>query len=256
MYASGMAPASALYLRVEASLRFMRPHLAGRRRVLDVGCGEGRLVEQLAAAGYDAAGIDTSDEAVEAARAAGRNVTREDFFDVGPGPFDAIYFGGSLHHLHPLNDAVSHAATLLAEDGVLLADEFDLDAPDERTAGWFVDLLDLIEVFGLAGEHVGHGGDTAFDPAADPLEQWRERHRHDPPLAGGSEMLEALGRHFDVVGRESCEYLYWYALRPLDSRPDGREIGERLIELERRLIAAGRIRPVGLRIVARRRGRT
>ena len=86
-----------------------------------------------------------------------------------------------------------------------------------------------------------------------PLDRWHERHRHDPPLANAAGMLEALSLQFEVVNREPCAYLYWYALRVLDSRPDGREIGERLIDLERRLIAAGRIRPVGLRIVALRR---
>ena len=252
-----MLPASALYLRVERSLRFMRPHLSGRRRVLDVGCGEGRLVERLAAEGYDAVGVDTSNESVEIARAAGRNVTREDFFDVRSGPFDAMHFGGSLHHLHPLSDAIAHAATLLAEDGVLLADEFDLDAADDRTASWFVDLVDLVDVFGLAGENNDHDRDhVGVDPATDPLERWREGHRHDPPLANGSEMFDALQAHFEIVHRESCAYIYWYALRALDSRPDGSEIGKRLIEHEERLIAGGRIRPVGLQIVARRRGAT
>ena len=39
-------------------------------RVLDLGCGDGRLAERIAACGADVVGVDTSEELVAAARAA------------------------------------------------------------------------------------------------------------------------------------------------------------------------------------------
>jgi SAM-dependent methyltransferase len=145
-----MDAVSALDLRVEETLGFLERHLPERsRRVLDVGCGEGRLVARLRDRGVDALGIDASPEAVATARAAGRNVVQGDFLARGEGVFDAVVFGSSLHHLHPLEEAVRRAAALLAPGGLLLADEFDVAAPDLETARWFFDTAQALEAAGL-----------------------------------------------------------------------------------------------------------
>lgn len=250
-----MRRVSAEGLRVDETLAFIESHLRlAAARILDAGCGAGRLVARLSAAGHDALGVDASPEAVEAARAAGRAVVLGDFLEHRDGPYDAIVFGGSLHHMHPLDRAVAHAVDLLRPAGLLIADEFDLEAPDTATALWFFDVVDVLEASGLTlpPDDADEAGHERPGPAADPLDRWRERLRHDPPLARGREMRAAISQHLEVDFFERCPYLYWYFCRSLDHLAAGREIAERLLALERRLIGAGRVRPVGLRIVAKR----
>lgn len=264
-----MQEGSAEDLRVESSLRFVDRHLPSRRcRILDAGCGEGRLVARLAAAGHAASGLDHSSEAVDRATAAGREVRLGDFTQHEDDPFDLLFFGSSLHHMFPLHIAAERAFRLLAPGGILLADEFDRAAADRATASWFFDMVDLLQAAGIVessarhsrhshGASGSHGDDElralARDPGADPLDRWQARLHHEPPLSTGDEMLSALSSHFQIESTERTEYLYWFPLRHLEGLQEGRAIGERLLELERRLIEANRIRRVGLRIVARRR---
>ena len=59
----------AMYVRMDAALQLVSPHLAGRH-VLDIGCGSGRFAFQLLAAGAErVVGIDVSPAAIEAADA-------------------------------------------------------------------------------------------------------------------------------------------------------------------------------------------
>jgi cyclopropane fatty-acyl-phospholipid synthase-like methyltransferase len=59
----------AMYVRMDAALELVSPHLAGLR-VLDIGCGSGRFAFQLLAAGAErVVGIDVSPAAIEAADA-------------------------------------------------------------------------------------------------------------------------------------------------------------------------------------------
>lgn len=71
-----------------------------RGRVLDVGCGAGRVGLYLQAKGHDVLGIDTSPLALKVSRLRGLKKTRLlDFGDVGfgPGSFDTVVlFGGNF----------------------------------------------------------------------------------------------------------------------------------------------------------------
>ena len=59
----------AMYVRMDAALQLVSPHLAGMH-VLDIGCGSGRFAFQLLAAGAErVVGIDVSPAAIEAAEA-------------------------------------------------------------------------------------------------------------------------------------------------------------------------------------------
>jgi SAM-dependent methyltransferase len=87
----------------------MRP---GRPRLLDVGCGEGEFLAEMASLGWEVEGIDPTASAVEAARRRGVRVTQGDLTDVAldEGAFDAITFRlafecipnpvGALHTCH------------------------------------------------------------------------------------------------------------------------------------------------------------
>lgn len=67
-------------------------------RVLDLGCGEGSLTEQIVAAGADIVGVDTSEEMIAAAKARGldaRLIDAEQLpFDR---EFDAVFSNAALH---------------------------------------------------------------------------------------------------------------------------------------------------------------
>ncbi|RMF07346.1 class I SAM-dependent methyltransferase [Candidatus Woesearchaeota archaeon] len=94
------------------------------RKILDAGCGSGRDVEYLRELGYDAVGIDASEELIKAAR---ENVDAE--FHVMPleemsfddESFDGIWCLAALFYLSRENarNVVLKMHSLLRKDGVL-----------------------------------------------------------------------------------------------------------------------------------------
>ncbi|BBX64411.1 methyltransferase [Mycobacterium saskatchewanense] len=101
--------------------------IAARRRgwVLDVGCGEGLLVQRVAAVSRGVVGVDADASAVGRARARLRavgNATVEltgfESFAADQRSYDLIAFVASLHHL-PLRETLLKARRLLAPGGEL-----------------------------------------------------------------------------------------------------------------------------------------
>ena len=214
------------------SQAFVGPWLDGRRRVLEVGCGEGALARWIAARGHDVTAVDRRDPGP----LPGVRFHHGDFFGFAPGGdgFDAVVLGASLHHLWPIDKAVAHLAELVVPGGLLVADDFDVAAPDAATAAWWCERA-----------HDAHGTPgTIGTLGGDPLDNWRAHHRHDPepPLHEGAVMLAALEPGgFSLRAFSRGPYLYRY-------RDDAA-----LLEEERRGILEGRLVPVGLRFVAERR---
>jgi trans-aconitate methyltransferase len=67
-------------------------------RVLDLGCGDGRLTEALVAAGCVVVGVDSSEEQVAAARARGLDARVMDAQALDfEGEFDAVFSNAALH---------------------------------------------------------------------------------------------------------------------------------------------------------------
>ena len=98
-------------------------------RVLDVGCGDGGLVERLAARGFDAVGVDP--HAPRRPRLIQGCVE-----EVGPiGHFDVVCAVMTLHHVQ-LDPVLAAIARLLRAGGRLLAYEFAWEAYDGRAASW------------------------------------------------------------------------------------------------------------------------
>jgi SAM-dependent methyltransferase len=134
-------------------------------RVLDVGCGDGALVERLAAAGFDAVGVDPN-------APASPRLVRERVEDAtGIGRFDAVCAVTSLHHAD-LERVLPAIAGLLRSGGLVLVSEFSWEAYDMRAADW-------------VAEH---------DPARDAsVAAWREEHGD---LHTGERVLAALDEAF------------------------------------------------------------
>jgi SAM-dependent methyltransferase len=192
-------------------LATVRPLLEGRRRVLEVGCGDGRLAAALARAGHEVTAIDLHPPAE---LAPGVRFVAGDFLAFVDAPFEAVLFTASLHHIAPLADAVARAHDLLVPGGLLWADDFDLEAPDEATARWY---------FAQQGRTDGS------------VALWRAD--HEPGLHVGAALIAAVTARFGGVIETRGPYLHRY-------------LGDRFEPLERAGIADGTLRPVGLRLLA------
>ncbi len=194
-------------------ISFLFRFLSPPARVLDVGCGRGDLAARLLASGFEVTALDQAPEAVEIARAAGVPAIASDFLRFEGPPYDAVIFSRSLHHLHPLRDAVVRASALMKPDAWLIADEFARERADRATAAWFYDVRSLLHaarVLVMTEES---------DQASDALSRWGADHygEGDHPRHDGVAMLAELRRHFEIVETEDVPYVY--AIVELDEGP-------------------------------------
>lgn len=142
-------------------------------RVLDVGCGDGGLVDRLAELGFDALGVDP---AVPARPRLVREAV-EHVQDLGA--FDAVTAVMALHHAQ-LDAVTSAVSTLLRPHGRLFVYDFDWQAYDDRAAAW------------LAGHDSPDAGNS--------VTAWRREHGDLHP---GTAIKAALTAHFESV-RVTC----------------------------------------------------
>jgi SAM-dependent methyltransferase len=185
-------------------------------RVLEVGAGAGELARALRAGGYEVTAIDP--------RPSGEGVDEESLhtLPVPPALFDAAVATVSLHHVEPLEESCARLAQVLAPGAVLVIDELDMEALDERAAQWWLD-----QQRALGRDH---------EKTAAELVSEHRHHLH--PLRA---VVEALTPGFDVGPPIRGPYLYRWNLN------------EALRAAEEELIAQGRLPAVGARLLARRR---
>jgi SAM-dependent methyltransferase len=192
-------------------LEFVRVQLPpAPSRVLEVGCGDGRLAWALDELGHQLVAIDPAapDGAIFQA------VSLEEFAD--PARFDAVVASRSLHHVHDLAGGLSKLQRLVLPGGRLIVVEHAFDRLDARTARWY-----LVKR-------------RAKDPRAPSslqacLAEWEADHAG---LHGYAAMRRELDRRFAER---------WFAWTPTLYL----ELGEELEQEERRLIAAGSIQATG-----------
>jgi SAM-dependent methyltransferase len=142
--------------------------LAPGSRVLDVGCGDGGLVERLAASGFDAIGVDP--QAPARPRLLQKRVE-----EVGSiGGFDAVCAVMTLHHVQ-LDPVLAAIVRLLRPGGRLLAYEFAWEAYDQRAASWLA-------------RHDRPGADNS-------VMAWRLEHAD---LHTGATLRATIGEAFDL----------------------------------------------------------
>jgi len=110
---------------VKKGQQFYLPYFAGRREVLDIGCGRGEFLELMRDAGVAAHGIDLSRESVDLCRQKGLQAETADLFaylaDLPEASLDGIFSAQVVEHLPPerLPDMIRLAASRLERDGVL-----------------------------------------------------------------------------------------------------------------------------------------
>ncbi len=235
---------SPLAVRTEQTMAFLGEVLRGRRRVLEVGCGRGEVARALAAAGHEVTALDL--ELLDPQPASGVTYVERDFLEFDAAPFDAVAFTASLHHISPLDRAVERAAALTAPGGLLVADDFDLDAPDAETLRWYYELQDLLAVAGV------YPTERVDAPRRDPVARWRDAHVHVPPLHTGAQLRRALAERVAIRERRRVPYLYHYVSRGLPDDARGAALAAHVLATERCRISEGRVVPVGLGILADR----
>ncbi len=193
-------------------------------RVLDVGCGNGRLGRALNRAGYDVVAVDPK-------APNGRIFRRCRIEDLEEAPrFDVAVAGLTLHHVGSLAVVLDKVSRLLRARGHLIVYEFAWDQFDRKTAQWFWTRRTALSP--RMRRHLG-----GRSPAVC-LNKWRRTFRD---LHTYRQMRRELDRRFTARFFAWTPYLHEYP-GDISSEPH-----------ERRLIEAGAIRPVGFRYIGQRR---
>ena len=198
-------------------LAFVRANLpAPPARVLEIGAGSGELARALREAGYDVLAIDPEPSGEEV-----RPVALGEL-DEPSASFVAALAVTSLHHVEPLEGSLGHLADLLEPGGVLVVDEFDVAAFDERAAEWW---LRQRRALG-----------ATVDASAEELVAEHRAHLH--PL---ERIVAALEPRFEPTSPVYGPYLYRW------------DLDESLRGDEEDAIGRGEIPAVGARLLAQRR---
>lgn len=192
---------------VRKGQQFYLPFFAGRREVLDIGCGRGEFLELMREAGVAARGIDLSQESVDLCRQKGLQAEAADLFtylaDRPEASLDGIFTAQVVEHLPPerLPEMIRLAAASLERDGVLaietpnpeclaiFASHFYLDPTHARPVPHAL-LTFYMEEFGLGGIQVHR-----LSPAIESM----------PALAGlPADFRDAFfgGLDYAIVGRK------------------------------------------------------
>jgi SAM-dependent methyltransferase len=108
----------------EQILPLIDRHLAGARRVLDVGCGEGQVARRAAALGAGVVGLDSTWAQITVARERGGApdylLSAAEQLPFPAAAFDAVVMCLVIEHLDPFEPAVAEMARVLQTDGRLL----------------------------------------------------------------------------------------------------------------------------------------
>lgn len=228
--------------------RFLTHALAGRKRILDVGCGRGLLAAKLGSEGFSVTALDRSLVSLEARDTPHVTFVERDFLEYEAEPFEAILFVASLHHIPDLDRALLRAHQLLLPGGLLIAEEFALEAPDVQTSRWYYEVQELLTLGGLSPHQHTHGSSTQS-----PQARWSHEHAETPPLHTGEAMVMAVKQRFSLLEATPGPFLYRHICHGMEATERGGHLAHYIFDAEKRRIAEGTLRPVGLRLLAQKR---
>jgi SAM-dependent methyltransferase len=236
---SSGSPAKGLINRVRPHsaypwIKRLRP--TRETRILDVGCGTGRLLRELSEAGYQSlTGLDPflppTVETPPAVRMIRSSLEEMD------GQFDIIMLHHSLEHIPDQQLAISAIARLLPSDGRCLIriptvssyawehyreNWFQIDAPRHLVLHSIDSLRDLGESSGLVLEHLD------FDSTESQV-LWSERYRDDVAMNDESpdfsrkqrRVARALARRLNSERRGDQVAAYFRKAKPSAANPSG-----------------------------------
>ncbi|MFA6296295.1 MAG: methyltransferase domain-containing protein [Patescibacteria group bacterium] len=111
-------------LDVYKTQKYFLNFFAGRKNVLDLGCGRGVFMEMLKGINVKSIGVDNSDESIKCCKEKNLNVYKSnivDFLNKNKNKFDGIFLGHIIEHFS-VNDAkhLLHSCyNSLSDEGVL-----------------------------------------------------------------------------------------------------------------------------------------
>jgi SAM-dependent methyltransferase len=117
---------------------FLSRHVAGPGRLLDIGCGNGRLLWRALRDGWQVKGLELSaDMAAFAAERVGCEVLTDDFLTLDPAPedresFDVVSLRHVLEHLPDPLRAMEKIGALLRPGGLLLVEMPNIEGLSKR----------------------------------------------------------------------------------------------------------------------------
>lgn len=192
-------------------------------RVLEVGCGAGDLARTMDRAGYEVVAIDP-------AAPDGEIFRRIKLDELDPGErFDAVVAAFSLHHVTDLTVGLDRIRDVLRPGGLVLVEELGFDRLDEQTADWFHGQRRAL----VAAGRLPSGPKTV----AECRREWDDEH---VGLHSADAMRSELAARFRPRSFSWQPALYRYLN------------GVAAEALERTLIDADAIRPLGFRYVGER----
>jgi len=227
----------------DETLKYVQKYIGKNKKVLEVGCGSGDFGLKLMQSGVLLTACDTNEEAVLLSKSKGLPAIHIDFLSIKNVQFDIVIFTRSLHHIHQLEKAIDHCKSLLADGGILIIEDFDLNMIDHNTARWYYDTRSIVSVCTIG---------NSLDYIENPLETWVHDHQHEHALNTGEEMIKYIDDEFDIVTVERSAYLYRSICGKLNDYKNSYHITKKVLEIENGLIDKQTILPNGLRIVARK----
>jgi 2-polyprenyl-3-methyl-5-hydroxy-6-metoxy-1,4-benzoquinol methylase len=117
----------------------------GEGKLLDFGCGYGKLLRRMRAAGWDVVGLDFSQQAVNAVRASGLEAHQGTLPhpQIPPNSFDAIIMEHALEHVPDPLAVLRAARDVLRPGGTLLVHVPNFNAWEVHRCGEFAIQVDL-----------------------------------------------------------------------------------------------------------------
>lgn len=127
-------------IRIEADLVFRylpRAHAGEKRKILDIGCGNGEWLAKIRPVGWQLCGAEPDPAAAEAAQQLGMEVRQgssEAWLDQA-GSFDFVALSHVIEHLHDPGETLRTIHQLLKPGGTLFIDTPNVDAAGHRRYG-------------------------------------------------------------------------------------------------------------------------
>ena len=234
------------------TVAFIKAHVPYRAcRILEVGCGDGGVAEDLKSNGHEVIAIDSDAQAITRANARGVDARVASWPDFDAAPFDVVLFTRSLHHIKPLPEAVKRAKQVLKKGGPVLVEDFAFDEMDAPWQDWLYSHLVRLDTAGLlqrpgdglAEKILEHHG------SHDACHCDRDHELHSVPA-----MLACLQEYFSRVNETTAPYLYRYVCAILEDTERGYAEAAKILELEKRLAQTRGVPLIGKRFVAFARG--
>ncbi len=131
-------------LHNDATFDFIRRYAGSPGRLLDLGCGNGRLLHRAGRAGWDVRGLELcARTAARVQDALGVPVIAADFLEMDPAPeylerFDLICLRHLLEHLPDSTLAMQKIRAMLAPQGMVLLEMPNIEAWDKKVKRWIV----------------------------------------------------------------------------------------------------------------------